>query len=142
VNIFRQARYGSLVGQVPAGTRPSTIPAGTRPSTIPAGTRPSTIPTGTRPSTIPTGLIVLIAVGLGLLLALAAVLKVVVRRRRLVAEQPPPFEIDGARFLAGRDFFRVYGDRVRVALDERGAHMLILGLGLAATVALGALVAG
>ena len=115
VNTFHQSRYGSLVGQVP---------------------------TGTRTSTIPTGLIVLIAVGLGLLLTLAAVLKIVVRRRGLVAEQPSPFEIDGARFPAGRDFFRVYGDRVRVALDERGAPMLILGLGLAVTVALAALVAG
>lgn len=124
VSTFRQARHGSLVGQAPAGTRPSKIP------------------TGTRPSTIPTGLIVLIAVGLGLLLVIAAVLKVVVRRRRLAAEQPSPFEINGARFPAGRDFFRVYRDRVRVALDERGAPMLILGLGLAVTVALAALVAG
>lgn len=124
VNTFRHARHGSLVGQVPARTRARTSP------------------TGTRPSTIPTGVIVPIAVGLGLLLALAAVLKIVVRRRRLVAEPRSPFEIDGARFPAGRDFFRVYGDRLRVAFDERGAPMLILGLGLAATVALAALVAG
>lgn len=123
VNTFRQARYGSLGGQAPAATRPSTIP------------------TGTRSSSITTRLIVLIAVGLGLLIALAAVLKVVVRRRGLVAEQPSTFKSDGARFPAGRDFLRVYGDRVRVALDERGAPMLILGLGLALTVALAALVA-
>lgn len=87
-------------------------------------------------------LVVLGAVGLGLLLALALVVMVVVRQRRLAAVQPRRLQPQGARFPARREFLRVHGDRVRVALDERGADFLIVGLGLAAAVALAALIAG
>ena len=87
-------------------------------------------------------MIVLAAVGLGLLLALAAALRVVVRHRRLAGVGPSRLEASGARFSDRREFFRVYGDRMRVAFDERGADVLIVGLGLAATVALAALIVG
>lgn len=87
-------------------------------------------------------LIVLIAVGAGMLLALAAVARVALLRRRVGAVQPRRSQINGGRFPAGRDHFRVYGDRMRVTLDERGADVLVLGLGLAAAVAIGALLAG
>ena len=87
-------------------------------------------------------LIVLGAVGLGLLLALALVVMVAVRHRRLAGVKPRRFEPHGARFPARREFLRVHGDRMRVAFDERGADVLIVGLGLAAAIALAALIAG
>jgi hypothetical protein len=65
-----------------------------------------------------------------------------VRRRRLAMPQPAPAWAEHSRFPAGREFLRVYGDRMRVAFDERGMEVVIITLGLAAAVALGALVAG
>jgi LPXTG-motif cell wall-anchored protein len=88
------------------------------------------------PSTgLSTRTLVLMAAGLGVLLALAALWGLMARRRRVVME-PSGFR------AGGRDFLRVHGDRMRVAFDERGVEVLILGLGLAAAVGLGALVAG
>jgi hypothetical protein len=93
-------------------------------------------------STNRTRLIVLTAVGFGLLMAVAAGWRLAVQRRRLVVPQPRRGQINGGRHPAGGGFFRGYGDRMRVAFGERGADVLLLGLGLAAAIALGALVAG
>jgi hypothetical protein len=87
-------------------------------------------------------MIVLVAVGLGLLLALAAALRVLVQHRRLAGVQPRRLNASSGHLPARREFFRVYGDRMRVAFDERGADVLIIGLGLAAAVALAALIVG
>ena len=86
--------------------------------------------------------IVLIAVGLGLLLALAAALRVLMHHRRLAGVEPRRLNVASGRLPARREFVRVYGDRMRVAFDERGADVLIVGLGLAAAVALAALIVG
>lgn len=87
-------------------------------------------------------MIVLIAVGLGLLLALAAALRVLMQHRRLAGVEPRRLNVASGHLPARREFFRVYGDRMRVAFDERGADVLIVGLGLAAAVALAALIVG
>jgi hypothetical protein len=87
-------------------------------------------------------MVVLIAVALGLLLALAAALRVLVRHRRLAGVESSRLGATGPHFSGRREFFRVYGDRMRVAFDERGADVVIVGLGLAAAVALAALVVG
>jgi hypothetical protein len=87
-------------------------------------------------------MIVLIAVGLGLLLALAAALRVLVRHRQLAGVEPRRLNIGGGGYSGRREFFRVYGDRMRVAFDEHGADVLIVGLGIAVVVALAALIAG
>ena len=86
-------------------------------------------------------MIVLIAVGLGLLLALAAALRCL-QHRRLAGVEPRRVNVASGHLPARREFFRVYGDRMRVAFDERGADVLIVGLGLAAAVALAALIVG
>jgi hypothetical protein len=83
-------------------------------------------------------MIVLVALGLGLLLAIAAGLRVLVQHRRLAGVEPHRLNV-GSGQVPGR---RVYGDRMRVAFDERGADVLIIGLGLAAAVALAALIVG
>lgn len=87
-------------------------------------------------------MVVLIAVGLGLLLALTAALRVLVQHRRLAGVEPRRLNVASGHVPARREFFRVYGDRMRVAFDERGADALIIGLGLAAAVALAALIVG
>lgn len=87
-------------------------------------------------------MIVLVAVGLGLLLALAAALRVFVRHRQLAGVDSRRLNVGSGRVPARREFSRVYGDRLRVAFDERGADVLIIGLGLAAAVALAALIVG
>jgi hypothetical protein len=85
---------------------------------------------------------VLIAVGAGLLLALAAVVRLAVQQRRLAGIHPRRLQINGERFPAGRGSFRAYGERMRVTPNERGMDMLVLGLALATAVALAALAAG
>lgn len=87
-------------------------------------------------------MVVLIAVALGLLLALTAGLRVLVRHRQLAGVQSSRLGATGPHLSARREFFRAYGDRMRVAFDERGADVVIVGLGLAAAVALAALVVG
>jgi hypothetical protein len=87
-------------------------------------------------------LVVLIAVGLGLLLALAAALRVLVRHRQLAGVEQRRLNVGSRHVPARREFSRVRGDRLRVAFDERGADALIIGLGLAAAVALAALIVG
>jgi hypothetical protein len=87
-------------------------------------------------------LLVLIVAGLAVLLGLVTLSVWLLRRRRLAIPQPPPVWAEPSRFPAGREFLRVYGDRMRVAFDERGMEVVIITLGLAAAVALGALVAG
>lgn len=57
---------------------------------------------------------------------------------------PQALRVSGDRmhFSAGRDVFRIYGDRIRVAFDQMGSEVLIVGLALAFAVGLGALIAG
>lgn len=86
-------------------------------------------------------MIVLVAVALGLLLALAAALRVLVRHRQLAGVESRRLA-GGGRPPPRHELSRVYGDRLREAFDERGADVLIIGLGLAAAVALAALIVG
>ena len=81
------------------------------------------------------------AAGAGVLLAIAAVCGVVRRDRRLANAGQSRSTTDGERFRAGRELRRVYGDRLRVAFDERAVEVAIVGLGLAAAIVLGALIA-
>lgn len=81
-------------------------------------------------------------VALGALLALAVLAIVPLQRRRPHGAQPLRPASDRVSFSGGRDLGRMYGDRVRVALDGRGMEFAFIALGIVVAIGLGALVAG
>ncbi|MBV9536865.1 MAG: hypothetical protein JO321_15810 [Solirubrobacterales bacterium] len=77
------------------------------------------------------------------LFALGMLSRLVVRRRR-ARGRPAVAGRSGDRvhFFGGRGAARVYGDRMRMAFDQKGSEALTVGVALALAVALGALIAG
>ncbi len=106
-------------------------------------------------SGLPTSLIVLVLLGLAGSLAVVAVGTKFVRARRFAGaeswreasqqvettrrEEP---RIAGYQEITNHDRLRVYGYRIRMAIDERGLEVAFVGVGLVAAILLGALIGG
>lgn len=114
---------------------------------------------GQSPNALSLAVIPIVLLVLAAALAATAIGTKVIRSRRLAAGDPEayaseydtpahgfeavsPPAIKGERLPLYGERMRLYGERMRVAVAERGVELAIVGVGLAAAIALGALVGG